>query len=113
MKMVRYIPERRYMFLFTYQNKREKPRCEHRDFFKHTYSIPQEQEKIKRKLGENEMGNILCECAQCGQDIYKGYPFYKDNEDNYFCDKDCAVDFAIECRGIKETDYEGERPYYG
>jgi len=56
------------------------------------------------------MSNILCECSQCGQDIYKEYSFYKDNEDHYFCDKDCAIDFAIECRGIIKTDYEGERP---
>ncbi len=55
------------------------------------------------------MSEVLCECALCGHDINKEYYFYKDNEDNYFCDKDCAIDFAIICRGIKMTDCEEER----
>ena len=55
-------------------------------------------------VSPNWEGSVICECAQCGQDIYKEYSYYKDNDGNCFCSEECGVSY----HGIRETDLEGE-----
>ncbi len=50
------------------------------------------------------MSKVLCECAQCGGEIYRSSIYFKDGEDNHFCSEDCAIDY----HGIEESDYESE-----
>ena len=56
----------------------------------------------------NWNGKVLCECAECGGEIYKEYEFVIDDEENYFCDDDCAMKF----HGIRTVDFESLRPEY-
>ena len=40
-------------------------------------------------------------CDKCGEDLYKEYKIWIDEDGNKFCSKDCAIDYY----GIKEIDY--------
>lgn len=46
----------------------------------------------------------LCECEQCGEDIYRDYPYYKDDDDNCFCSKECAIEY----HAIREVEFDVE-----
>lgn len=46
----------------------------------------------------------LCECEQCGADIYRDYPYFKDSDGNCFCDKECAIEY----HEIREVEFDVE-----
>ena len=50
------------------------------------------------------MDRVFCECAQCGLDIYFNDIYFKDADDNRFCNENCAKEY----HGTEETDYYTE-----
>ena len=50
----------------------------------------------------NWEGKQIGECAECGNEIYAEFSFFKDNEDNMFCSEECAKEY----HEIKEVEWE-------